>query len=68
MSMVVFSTGSSISIRIYMFHSLCIYPNHRKENIRIKELVRSIDLFPTVLDIAGLPKPQPGTREEVFFP
>ena len=33
-------------------------PNYPKKTIRIKELVRSIDLLPTILEISGLPSNQ----------
>ena len=42
-------------------------PNHPKNEIRIEELVQSIDLLPTILEIAELP-PHPKTQGRSLLP
>ena len=42
-------------------------PNYPQREIRIDELIRSVDLLPTILDIAELP-PHPGAQGRSFFP
>jgi arylsulfatase A-like enzyme len=55
--------GSFLHWRLYFKPNLHVplimrIPNHPKEEVRINELVQSIDILPTILDIAGLPPHQ----------
>jgi arylsulfatase A-like enzyme len=52
--------NSFLHWQLYYRPNLCVplimrIPNYPKKEIRIKELVQSIDLLPTILEIAGLP-------------
>jgi hypothetical protein len=42
-------------------------PNYAKKEVRIDELIRRVDLLPTILDIAELP-PHPQAQGRSFFP
>jgi arylsulfatase A-like enzyme len=52
--------NSFLHWQLYYRPNLCVplimrIPNYPKKEIRIKELVQSIDFLPTILEIAGLP-------------
>ncbi len=64
--------GSFLHWKLYFRPNLHVplimhIPNYSKKMIRIKELVQSIDILPTILDIVHLP-PHSNAQGETLFP